>query len=276
MQHLLPVLEFNTGAYKCDQVRRINFAPPLLCGEYQLEGHRETGLARAGALRLPSPDFHCRERRLDRVGGAQMQPMLRRKVKKGQHCFLILHEALRCFGIARFVLFHEVLNFLFPGDLIGLDAIMMGMASHTTEALTPVKLSVFDRKQVWELFSKMPQRAMMLTWQVAREEHFLSEALVTVGQRSAREALAWAFVTLYERGSQTGLVRDGKMPFPVRQQDLADALGLSLVHTNKTLARLRSEGLVRWAQGILELPDLQKLADIGVVELGAGPPRYYL
>ncbi|MAQ37591.1 MAG: Crp/Fnr family transcriptional regulator [Thioclava sp.] len=170
----------------------------------------------------------------------------------------------------------QVLNFLFPGDLIGLDAIMMGMASHTTEALTPVKLSVFDRKQVWELFSKMPQRAMMLTWQVAREEHFLSDALVTVGQRSAREALAWAFVTLFERGSQTGLVRDGKMPFPVRQQDLADALGLSLVHTNKTLARLRSEGLVRWAQGILELPDLERLADIGVVELGAGPPRYYL
>lgn len=170
----------------------------------------------------------------------------------------------------------QVLNFLFPGDLIGLDAVILGEATHTTEALSKVRLCMFERRQIHDLFAQMPERAMMLTWQVAREEHFLGDALVTVGQRSAREALAWSFVTLFERGLQTGLVKEGRMPLPVRQQDLADALGLSLVHTNKTLAKLREEGLVRWSRGWLALPDIDRLAGIGMVDRKTLRPRFYL
>ncbi|WP_038146098.1 Crp/Fnr family transcriptional regulator [Thioclava atlantica] len=170
----------------------------------------------------------------------------------------------------------QVLNFLFPGDMVGLDAILLGETGHTTEALSSARLCAFERRRIPELFSQMPQRAMTLAWQVAREEHFLGDALLTVGQRSAREALAWAFVTLFERGRETGLVTDGRMPFPVRQQDLADALGLSLVHTNKTLAKLRNEGLVQWASGWLALPDIETLAEIGLVEDRPSLPRVYL
>ena len=74
MQDLLPVLEFDTGAHECDQVRRIHFASPLLSGEYQLEGHRQAGFARTRALRLAGPDFHGREGRFDRVSGAHTCP----------------------------------------------------------------------------------------------------------------------------------------------------------------------------------------------------------
>ncbi|WP_273070235.1 Crp/Fnr family transcriptional regulator [Thioclava marina] len=170
----------------------------------------------------------------------------------------------------------QVLNFLFPGDLIGLQSALLDETTHTTEALSAVRLCVFERSQLWSLFAKVPRRAMMLTWQVAREEHFLGDALVTVGQRSAQEALAWAFVTLFDRGVQTGLVQNGKMPFPVRQQDLADALGLSLVHTNKTLAKLRAQGLVKWSRGTLALPDIEALAEIGLVEREQMRPRFFL
>ncbi|KEP69928.1 Crp/Fnr family transcriptional regulator [Thioclava sp. BHET1] len=170
----------------------------------------------------------------------------------------------------------QVLNFLFPGDLIGLEPIMLGETAHTVETLSPVTLCVFDRNQIWQMFSQMPERAFMLTWQVAREEHFLGEALVAVGQRSARESLAWAFVSLWDRGAQSGLVRDGFMPFPVRQQDLADALGLSLVHTNKTLSRLRTENLVIWRDGLLSLPDRAALAKVGLVDETHIRKRIYL
>ncbi|MBN2739677.1 MAG: Crp/Fnr family transcriptional regulator [Rhodobacteraceae bacterium] len=170
----------------------------------------------------------------------------------------------------------QVLNFLFPGDLIGLEPIMLGETSYAVEALSPVSLCVFDRKQIWQMFAKMPERAFMLTWQVAREEHFLGQALMSVGQRSARESLAWAFVSLWDRGQQSGMVEDGMMPFPVRQQDLADALGLSLVHTNKTLSRLRSEGLVVWRDGVLQLPDREALARVGLVDTTVVKKRFYL
>lgn len=56
-----------------------------------------------------------------------------------------------------------------------------------------------------------------------------------------------------------GLAEGQTVPFPYRQQDLADAVGLSLVHTNKMLARLRLDGLADWAGGRLTVPDVQRL-----------------
>jgi CRP-like cAMP-binding protein len=60
------------------------------------------------------------------------------------------------------------------------------------------------------------------------------------------------------------LAESGTVPFPFTQQHLADALGLSLVHTNKTLRRLEQLGLHRIEQSRLSLPNpraLQRLAD---------------
>ena len=57
-----------------------------------------------------------------------------------------------------------------------------------------------------------------------------------------------------------GMLRDGSVPLPFRQQDMADALGLSLVHTNKTVARLKERGLAVWQSGRLVIPDMKTLA----------------
>ena len=56
------------------------------------------------------------------------------------------------------------------------------------------------------------------------------------------------------------------MTFPFRQQDIADALGLSLVHTNKTLARFREEGLAEWRDDLLSVPDRARLEDIALID----------
>ena len=74
-----------------------------------------------------------------------------------------------------------------------------------------------------------------VTWLGAREEGFVDENLTSVGRRSAAERVAALIVTLYKRGKALGLVADQTFAFPLTQQHIADALGLSLVHTNKTL-----------------------------------------
>ena len=56
------------------------------------------------------------------------------------------------------------------------------------------------------------------------------------------------------------------MPLPYRQQDLADALGLSLVHTNKTLASLREDQIATWSEDQLIVHNLDRLARIARVE----------
>jgi len=121
------------------------------------------------------------------------------------------------------------------------------------------------------LFKNHPERAFDLTWLAAAEEHFLGDALVTVGQRTAKEAVAWSLARIYLRGQSLGLVKGDAMDMPYIQQDLADALGLSLVHTNKTLAALRKQQLAVWSDGTLRVPDIQTLADVGLTD--AVPPQ---
>jgi CRP/FNR family transcriptional regulator len=159
----------------------------------------------------------------------------------------------------------QVVNFVFPGDFIGLQAGVMAEMKHSVEATSQMTLCVFNRSDLYKLFNNHPQRAYDLTWLAAAEEHFLGQALAMVGQLGAAQRMAWALARCLMRGRATGLAQDWSMPFPYRQRDLADALGLSLVHTNKTLARLRAMGLVDWLSGRLNCSDpvgLFALADL--------------
>ncbi len=154
----------------------------------------------------------------------------------------------------------QVINFLFPGDFIGLQAGIMGEMKHSVEASTPMLLCVFNRADLWNMFKAHPGRAYDLTWIAAVEEHFLGETLAAVGQRTAGQRVAWALLRIHHRLRAVGLDRNGAVPLAFRQQDLADALGLSLVHTNKTLMLLRKQGLARWSDGMLQIRDRSKLA----------------
>jgi CRP-like cAMP-binding protein len=147
----------------------------------------------------------------------------------------------------------QILNFLLPGDLIGLQAAMFDAAQHGIEALTDVELCLLPRHKVWDLLGRMPELAFDVTWLGAREESYVDENLLSAGQRSAAERIAALIVILYKRADALALVTDGTFAFPLSQQHIADALGLSLVHTNKTLARLRRMGMYTQANGSLTL-----------------------
>ncbi|MGY6410638.1 MAG: Crp/Fnr family transcriptional regulator [Alkalilacustris sp.] len=166
----------------------------------------------------------------------------------------------------------QVINFAMPGDLIGLHAAVMGEMAHSFEATTAMRLCVFNRSDLWRLYRHHPERAFDVTWLAAVEEHFLGETLVALGRRSAEARVAWALGRIHARLRAVGLDRNGGVPMPWRQQDLADALGLSLVHTNKTRQSLRRRGLARWTDGQLLVPDAGALASLAGVE-AADPPR---
>lgn len=147
----------------------------------------------------------------------------------------------------------QILNFLLPGDLMGLQASLLSVAQHGIEALTDVEVCVFPRKKVWDLFVRMPRLAYEVAWLGSREESLIDENLLSIGQRNATERIASLVISLYRRAEALDLVSDRSFVFPLSQQHLADALGLSLVHTNKTFAKLRRAGLFRFAQGRLRL-----------------------
>jgi CRP-like cAMP-binding protein len=156
----------------------------------------------------------------------------------------------------------QILNFLLPGDLLGLQAAMFDAATHGIEALTEVELCLLPRRKIWALFGQMPGLAFDVAWLGSREEGYVDENLTSVGRRSAAERTAALIIMLYKRANVLGLVSEGTFAFPLTQQHIADALGLSLVHTNKTLARLRRLGMFTHASGSLTLTNPRVLERI--------------
>ena len=127
----------------------------------------------------------------------------------------------------------QILNYALPGDLLGLQASIMGKLDHSVEALTDIVLCVFQRDRIWELYESHPGLAFDTTWLAAREERLLDESLLSVGRRTAQERIAHMLLSLAERARRTGLARGNKIKFPITQHHLADTLGLSLVHTDR-------------------------------------------
>jgi CRP/FNR family transcriptional regulator, anaerobic regulatory protein len=161
----------------------------------------------------------------------------------------------------------QITSFVLPGDFLGIQASMQGEMDHSVDTLTAVVLCTFPRGRVWELFQRCPSLAFDLTWLAARQERMLDEHLLSIGRRSAEECAAYYILHLYLRAGDVGLVTDNRVRFPFTQEHLADALGLSLVHTNKTLKRLAKRGLVQWDHGWCMVPDIAALADLAKFDL---------
>jgi CRP-like cAMP-binding protein len=156
----------------------------------------------------------------------------------------------------------QILNFLLPGDFIGLQASMFEASLYGVEALTAIELCLLPRRKVWSLFGHMPELAFEVAWLGSREESLVDENLTSVGRRNAAERIAALIVALYKRADTLGLVVNRTFEFPLSQQHIADALGLSLVHTNKTLARLRRMGMFKRSEGCITLTNPRVLERI--------------
>jgi CRP-like cAMP-binding protein len=166
----------------------------------------------------------------------------------------------------------QILNFLLPGDFIGVQQKMGDATAHGVQALTDVALCVFRRDALWELHRHAPTLGFSVTWLTAHEESLVDDNLLSVGRRSAEERIATLLIVLYKRvAALLPPVGTKGVPFPLTQQHIADSLGLSLVHTNKTLRKLEARGLHRIEDGYLRLLDVKALAQLADL-YGDGKP----
>jgi CRP-like cAMP-binding protein len=138
----------------------------------------------------------------------------------------------------------QVLNYLLPGDLVGLQGPLMGELDHSVEALSNLVLCIFQRDRLHELFARHPGLGFDVTWLASREERMLDGHLLSLGRRSALERAAYLIAFLYQRAVSIGIAADHDLRIPITQVLVADTLGLSIVHTNKTLRKLSMRGLM--------------------------------
>ncbi|WP_183744380.1 MULTISPECIES: Crp/Fnr family transcriptional regulator [unclassified Rhizobium] len=155
----------------------------------------------------------------------------------------------------------QILNYIMPGDLIGLQGTIMGEMQHSVEALSPVTLCVFERDKLMTLYNRHPSLAFDITWIAAQEERILDEHLLSIGRRTALERAAYLIAFLFERARKLSLF-NGRNVIPITQQHIADTLGLSIVHTNKTLKKLAGRNLIRWQERGCDVLDGEGLMQV--------------
>jgi CRP/FNR family transcriptional regulator len=167
----------------------------------------------------------------------------------------------------------QILNYALPADMVGLQGTLMREMEHSVEALTPLVLCVFPRSKMYDLYSRFPSLAFDITWLAAREEQLIDEHLVSLGRRNALERTAFLLLHLFVRAEEAGMAKNGSIQFPFTQQHLADTLGMSLVHTNKTLKRLLMTKTIRWKDRVFEMIDRPALAGIAGEDVAARRQR---
>ena len=168
----------------------------------------------------------------------------------------------------------QILTFLLAGDFIGVQQKMGDAAAHGVVTLTDSVFCVFQRDALWELHRQSPSMGFNITWLTAHEESMVDDTLLSVGRRSAEERIAMLLILLFKRAA--ALQADGGaagVPFPLTQQHVADGLGLSLVHTNKTLRRLEQRGLHCIEDGRLHLCDARALVRLADLYGDGHPPQ---
>ena len=164
----------------------------------------------------------------------------------------------------------HILDFLMPGELVGLQAALLGVLDHSVRSLTPLQVSTIDARLVGEAFRSEPNLAMRLARHAAAEASRVDELLTVIGCSDAVGRIAYLMLSLYHRQAARAEIDPRACPFPLRRQHLADTLGLTGAHINRTLNRLREEGIAQIDNQHLSILDLPRLTELAG---SATPPR---
>jgi len=157
----------------------------------------------------------------------------------------------------------QIIEFLLPGDIVGFSPTKGRRALAAAYALTPVTVSLasnfyqaFDDTGPFEHFTAV-RRALE-----KNQEMRLINQIVRAGRQTAYERLSHLLLEFHDRLARVGLARDYTFAMPLTQEILADGLGLSVVHVNRTLQQLRREQLLTLTDGIVTLLEPATLARI--------------
>lgn len=153
----------------------------------------------------------------------------------------------------------QIVSFAVPYDFLGLFSIMLGKAEHSIETITRATACELRWEQMLELFNHHPRLAMAICWFGARDQVLLREHMARIGRQSAFNRIGHIILELYFRLDKIGLVQGQRFDFPVTQEMLADALGLTPIHVSRTLKKLRQTGLIDISNNHIELYDSQGL-----------------
>ena len=158
----------------------------------------------------------------------------------------------------------QIVAYFVPGDLCDLRVFILKRMDHSIGAIAPSRVATISPDNVLMLMQTYPTLTRALWWSTLVEEAIAREWIVNVGQRNARERLAHLFCELLYRFRAVGLNDGLSCTLPLTQVELAETLGLSTVHVNRTLQELRRRKLITLNGGTLTIQNLRALEELSL------------
>jgi CRP-like cAMP-binding protein len=163
----------------------------------------------------------------------------------------------------------QILSLHITGDFLDLHAFLLKVQDHSVVALTECTAALFPHQTLQTITEQHPHLARLLWTSTLIDSAILREWVLSTGRRTAAEHMANLACEMFLRLRSIGQVEGYVFEMPLTQSQLADVMGLSVVHTNRTLQELRSRGLVVWEGRRVEIPDWERLCEFAYFD-----PRY--
>ena len=183
----------------------------------------------------------------------------------------ILHEGWAC----RYKLLpdgrRQIANLILPGDVCNPEQLHVAECCYGVATLTACTFADLPLGSLRGLAARHPAIGEAFAFLTAVDNGILTERTASLGRRSARERLAHLLCEVWWRLTLAGQVHDLRYVLPITQEEIGDVLGLTSVHVNRVLQRLRAEQIIGREGQAIVLHDwelLQRVAAFRATYLG--------
>jgi CRP/FNR family transcriptional regulator len=154
----------------------------------------------------------------------------------------------------------QILKVHLPGDVLGTPSMCSSVTVEELFAITDVMVVPVELARFATVFEAHPRMAARFLLSVQQERVALMDRLVSIGRSSAEMSVAAFLIDLMERLEPLGLIQDNRFDIVVKQEQIADVVGLTSVHTNRVLRSLEQRGLISRAGHRYMIADPDALA----------------
>jgi CRP-like cAMP-binding protein len=155
-----------------------------------------------------------------------------------------------------------------PGDFMDLHGFLLKSLAHGVVALSTCRLFQVTHETLRRITETSPHLARLLWLNTLIDGSVHREWLVAMGRRPADGRLAHLICELFVRLRIVGRTNGFEFHLPLTQSEIADILGLSVVHVNRTLQSLRRRQLIRWDGDNLQIEDWDRMVRVAEFDSG--------
>jgi CRP-like cAMP-binding protein len=155
----------------------------------------------------------------------------------------------------------QIMSFHIPGDIPDLQSLHIDVMDHNLATIEASKVAFIPHEAVRKLTHSHPRIADAFWRDTLIDGAIFREWIVNVGSREAYSRIAHLLCEIFIKLRAVGLVTGNGFKLPLTQAEIADATGLSSVHVNRSLMKLRADGLITLERYACTIPDFARLEE---------------